>query len=60
MKTFKRIQSVLAAISMWIAIAISNNSEATGKEILACAMLAALAGMVIISVLIEREKEEIK
>lgn len=58
MKTFRRIQAGVAIVAMWTAVAVSNNSEATGKEILAGAVLATLAGMVIVNVLLERAKEE--
>lgn len=58
MKIFRRIQAGVAIVAMWTAVAVSNNSEATRKEIIAGAVLAALAGMVIVSVLIERAKEE--
>lgn len=57
MKIFRRILSFVACVSMWTAIAISNNTEATGKEIFASAVLAVLAGMVIADVLIEKAKE---
>lgn len=58
MKTFRRIQAGVAIAAMWTAVAISNNSEATGKEILAGIVLTVLAGIVIIGVLLERAKEE--
>lgn len=58
MKTFRRIQAGVAIVAMWTAVAVSNNSEATGKEILAGIVLAVLAGIVIIGVLLERAKEE--
>lgn len=58
MKIFRRIQAGVAIVAMWTAVAVSNNSEATRKEIIAGAVLAALTGMVIVSVLIERAKEE--
>lgn len=57
MKTFRRILAGAAFVAMWTAIAISNNVEATGKEIFASAVLAVLAGMVIVDVLIEKAKE---
>lgn len=60
MKAFKKVQAVVAFIAMWTAIAVSNNYEATGKEIFASSVLAVLAGMVIINTLIERAKEEVK
>lgn len=60
MKTFRRIQAIAATAAMWVAIAVSNNSEATGNEIFVSATLAFLAGMVIVSVLLERAKEEMK
>ncbi|EXY92951.1 hypothetical protein M125_0130 [Bacteroides fragilis str. 3998T(B)3] len=41
-------------------MAISNSYEATDKEILASAVLVVLAGMVVVNVLIERAKEEVK
>lgn len=60
MKTFKRIQAILAAVSFWVALAISNNPDATGNETLASTVLVLLAGTVVINVLIERAKEESK
>ena len=57
MKAFRKVLAGAAFIAMWTAIAISNNTEATGKEIFASAVLAVLAGMVIIDVLIEKAKE---
>lgn len=60
MKTFRRIQIIVAVVAMWIAIAVSDGNQATGKEILAGSVLAFLAGMVIVSVLLERAKEEMK
>lgn len=60
MKTFRRIQAGVAAVALWAAIAVSNSYEATSKEIFAGAVLVVLAGMVLVSVLIERGKEETK
>ena len=60
MKIFRKSQAGVAFVAMWTAIAISNNYEATGKEIFACTVLAVLAGMVIINTLIDRAKEEVK
>lgn len=57
MKAFRRILAGTAFVAMWTAIAISNNTEATGKEIFASAVLVVLAGMVIVDVLIEKGKE---
>lgn len=58
MKAFRRVQAIIAVVAMWTAIAVSNDYEATGKEIFASIVLALLSGMVIIGVLIERAKEE--
>lgn len=58
MKTFRRIQAGVAIMAMWTAIAVGDSSEATGKEIFTSVVLAALAGLVIVSVFIERAKEE--
>jgi hypothetical protein len=60
MKIFRRIQFCVAIMALWTAMAISNNYEATGKEIFASAVLVVLAGMVVVNVLIERAKEEVK
>jgi len=57
MKVFRRVLAGAAFIAMWTAIAISNNIEATGKEIFASAVLAVLAGMVIADVLIEKARK---
>lgn len=57
MKTFRRIQTSVAIVALWTAMAISNSYEATGKEILASAVLVVLAGMVVVNVLIEKAKE---
>ena len=57
MKAFRRVLAGAAFIAMWTAIAISNNIEATGKEIFASAVLAVLAGMVIADVLIEKARK---
>ena len=58
MKTFRRIQALVAVLAIWTGIAISDSSEATGKEIFTSVVLVALAVLVIASVLIERAKEE--
>lgn len=58
MKAFRRIQTVFAAVSMWIAVAMCDSQEATGSEILTCSVLALLAGMVILNTLLEKSKEE--
>lgn len=58
MKIFRRIQAGVAIVAMWTAVAVSNSNEATGKETFAGIVLAALAGIVIVGVLIERAKEE--
>lgn len=58
MKTFRRIQVGVAIVALWTAIAVSDSYEATSKEIFASVVLVALAGMVVVSVLIERAKEE--
>lgn len=60
MKVFRRIQAGTAIVALWTAIAVSNSYEATVKEIFAGIVLATLAGMVIVNVLIERAKEEVK
>lgn len=60
MKTFRRIQAGVAIAAMWTALMVSDSYEATGKEIFASVVLVMLAGMVIVSVLIERAKEESK
>ncbi|MEG2067579.1 MAG: hypothetical protein RRZ65_08075 [Tannerellaceae bacterium] len=60
MKTFRRIQAGVAIVALWTAIAICDSYETTIKEYLASVVLVALAGMVIVSVLIERAKEETK
>lgn len=60
MKIFRRIQAGAAIVALWTAVAVSNSYEATGKEIFASIVLATLAGMVIVNVLIERAKEEVK
>lgn len=57
MKVFRRVLAGASFIAMWTAIAISNNIEATGKEIFASAVLAVLAGMVIADVLIEKARK---
>lgn len=57
MKTFRRIQTSVAIVALWTAMVISNSYEATGKEILASAVLVVLAGMVVVNVLIEKAKE---
>lgn len=58
MKIFRRIQAGVAVVAMWTAVAVSDSSQATGKETFAGIVLAALAGIVIVGVLIERAKEE--
>lgn len=60
MKTFRRIQALVAILAIWTGIAISDSSEATGKEIFTSVVLVALAVLVIASVLIERTKDERK
>lgn len=58
MKTFRRVQVGVAIVALWTAIAVSDSYEATGKENFASVVLVVLAGMVVVSVLIERAKEE--
>lgn len=58
MKTFRRIQIVVAVVALWTAIAVSDGYNATSGEIFSGLVLATLGGMVIVSVLIERAKEE--
>lgn len=60
MKTFRRIQASIAILAMCTAIAVCDSYEATGKEIFASVVLVVLAGMVVVSVLIEIAKEEAK
>lgn len=60
MKTFRRIQAGVAIVAMWTALTVSDSCEATGKDIFASVVLVMLAGMVIVNVLIERAKEEVK
>lgn len=60
MKTFRRIQVGVAVVALWVAMAVGNSYEATSKEIFVSAVLVTLAGMVVINVLIERAKEEVK
>ena len=57
MKIFRKALAIVAFVAMSTAVAVSDNTEATGKEIFASAVLAVLAGMVIIDVLIEKAKE---
>lgn len=60
MKVFKRIQAIAAFVAMWIGIAVSSNNKATDNEILVSAALVIVAGMMVINILIERSKEELK